>query len=1124
MPEDSVLLGQLAEEFSERVRRGDLPAMEDYAARHPALAERIRALFPTLMLLEGMAGARVGEPATVAPNESAAGGALRPGQVFNHYRIEREIGHGGMGVVYEATHLSLDKRVALKVLPVLPGEGSAGLERFLREARTAAGLHHTNIVPVFDIGQAQRLPYFAMQLIDGRGLDKVLDEWQKRPPADLFREVARLGTQAADALAYAHQRGVIHRDVKPSNLLLDGQGTLWVTDFGLARRALDPALTQSGALVGTPRYMSPEQAEAAKRPVDHRTDVYSLGATLYELATRRPPFEGATPVDVLLQVIERQPVPPRKLAPALPRDLETVILKAMAKRPEDRYQTAGELADDLRRFLDSEPVRARRIGPAGRAVRWARRNPALATLTAAVALSLVLGAAVAGYFALTAARQRDLAIEARDEARDHLSRSHVEQAAALLASDRAGRREQALSLVAEAERLRTRQRATRPVIDLPAPAELRSVAVSALLTRDARVLREWPGITGALTPNNRWALMAHLLGDDKVQVWIADLEAERAAPPAGPLTVIALGAFAVSPDGKWLAVPEEDGGVTLHGLREEAHERLPAPQPAKGAAAHKCESLAFSPDGAHLAGAAKVDGQVRILLWDWQTRQGPRTLPVDPKTLAAAPLWSGLALAFSPDGRWLAFPTARGVSAVDLRAAGRVAALEFGEEVGPRAGGSFTLSDRLLAAAHDGRGTGRIVIWDLETGKVEARAVTDMHGPTLAFSPDGSRLAALDHDSDTIRFFRSATADEEWRQTVAGLRDTQFLRWHADGRALFTTRRLASLVLWEPTWDCPEYTVAAADKDKGRAFAFCPDGEFLAFPPGRADQPVLLKRWRDGAVRDSALFDRSPEAVMQFLHSPDGRQFAAVGRHVCVAWNAATGKELARLKWDGSSWFRSGAFTAEGHFLAHQSSAVWDVTAGRKVWQAPAGEMVAALSPDGRFLAVGPDGWFWEYPIIKLGQTVLSDLSQNRKVGGLQGADGWGVGGEPPTFSPDGRWLFAPAGNLWTSDADGRAAVWGVPDGRKHLTIAGTADVTCCAFSADGRLLAVGHRDGTAQVWDVARGEPVFHWKPHAGEVTALAFAPDSSALASRREDSSDVKVLDLAALRRQLAGMGLDW
>ncbi len=412
---DESLLGQLAEEFTQRVRAGELPDLEEYAGRHPRLAGRIRELFPTLMLLEGMADAS----SSATPHAAAA--QVSSGSIFGNYRIEREIGRGGMGIVYEAVHVLLEKRVALKVLPLRMPADAGNLERFFREARTAAGLHHTNIVPVFDVGQVAGTPYFAMQYIEGRGLDRILRLMQApaesdsatlsschhaRPsppeddgeaaaspvhgsanrsarlraglpakPEEYFRWVAGIGIQAAEGLAHAHERKVIHRDIKPSNLLLDNQGVLWIADFGLARRVEDPALTQSGVLLGTPRYMSPEQAQAAKYPVDERSDIYSLGATLYELLTCRPVFEGKTPQEVLSQIITREPVAPRRLNPEIPADLAVIVMKAMAKRPEDRYQSGRELSDDLDRWRKMEPIKARPIGPVGRTIRWCRRNP-----------------------------------------------------------------------------------------------------------------------------------------------------------------------------------------------------------------------------------------------------------------------------------------------------------------------------------------------------------------------------------------------------------------------------------------------------------------------------------------------------------------------------------------------------------------------------------------------------------------------------------------------------------------------------------------------------------------------------------------------------------------------------
>jgi hypothetical protein len=418
MPEPTVVLGELAEDFTEKVRNGHAPDIEAYASQHPEIAERIRELFPALMLLEGLAAAP--SNATVDQNVADPSATLPPGTIFGQYRIVREIACGGMGIVYEAEHLTLHRQVALKVLPIAGPQAAKQLERFLREAKTAAGLHHTNIVPVFDVGQVRGTPYYAMQYIPGQSLDSVIssaksaqsafpNQTQITPITLRGKQVAAIGIQAAAGLAHAHERGVIHRDIKPSNLLLDDRGVVWITDFGLARREDDIALTHSGQILGTPRYMSPEQAEAASKPLDHRTDIYSLGATLYELLTRRPAFDGPTPQDVVKQIIAREPIRPRQLDPHVPRDLETIIMKAMAKRPDDRYPTAQALADDLERFTNGEPIQARRIGIVGRAWRWAKREPVVAGLTAIAGTFLLIGMVTATLFGLHA-KQQNLAV------------------------------------------------------------------------------------------------------------------------------------------------------------------------------------------------------------------------------------------------------------------------------------------------------------------------------------------------------------------------------------------------------------------------------------------------------------------------------------------------------------------------------------------------------------------------------------------------------------------------------------------------------------------------------------------------------------------------------------------
>jgi serine/threonine protein kinase len=432
-------LAELVERYTARLQAGEPVDLESLVAAHPEHAERLRRLLPALQALAALERtASHGGPAV-----PAADGGLESG-VLGDFRILGEVGRGGMGVVYEAGQISLGRKVALKVLPFASTLDPRHLQRFKNEAQAAAHLHHTNIVPVFAVGCERGVHYYAMQFIDGHtvaALIRALRQAAVRPtaaepltapylPSDpaapaapattasapptpfpaafstersaqspaYFRNVAQLGVQAAEALDHAHQMGVLHRDVKPANLMVEATGHLWVTDFGLARFQADANLTLSGDLVGTLRYMSPEQALAQRGVVDHRTDVYSLGATLYELLTHEPAVPGEDRHEIVRRIAEEEPVPPRRHNKVIPAELEVVVLKAMAKNPAERYATAQELADDLRRFLDDKPVRARRTPLRQRLARWARRHKAwvaaaaavLVLATAALAVSNVL--------------------------------------------------------------------------------------------------------------------------------------------------------------------------------------------------------------------------------------------------------------------------------------------------------------------------------------------------------------------------------------------------------------------------------------------------------------------------------------------------------------------------------------------------------------------------------------------------------------------------------------------------------------------------------------------------------------------------------------------------------------
>ncbi|MFK7819649.1 MAG: serine/threonine protein kinase [Planctomycetaceae bacterium] len=450
----------LAEEFSQRLKAGENPTIEEYVEQSPEHADVIRAMFPSIQMME-----RVSKQERTEQDFDRRTRKLTDQKKLGDFAIRRELGRGGMGIVYEAVQQSLRRRVALKILAPHIADSETQLKRFHREAKAAARLHHTNIVPVYGIGQADGLHFIAMQFIEGVTLqEKLAESTQARTlnsghsevpsssatavtqisaeassvssitedferPAALdnaptqrgssqaFNEAARIVRDTADALQYAHEHGIQHRDIKPGNLLLDGSGTVWVTDFGLAKHESDEAATKTGDIVGTVRYMAPEQFAGTE---DARSDIYSLGLTLYELLTHEPAYKSTSAVRLMQQKANEPPRSPRAIVKNLPADLETITLKACAIEPKDRYQSARELETDLALFLEDRPILSRRVTPVERLWRWARRNKAIATLSTATLLLLMTTATVfaignyrTGKALKKADKQKELAVAQR---------------------------------------------------------------------------------------------------------------------------------------------------------------------------------------------------------------------------------------------------------------------------------------------------------------------------------------------------------------------------------------------------------------------------------------------------------------------------------------------------------------------------------------------------------------------------------------------------------------------------------------------------------------------------------------------------------------------------------------
>ncbi len=458
------------DEYLAALEAGKKPDRQEFLSRHSAIADALAEC------LEGMEALhQAGSSSQPSAGGTLAGTAgLQDGTPLGDYRLLREIGRGGMGIVYEAEQLSLGRRIALKVLPFALTLDPKQLQRFKNEARAAAQLHHQHIVPVYAVGSERGVHFYAMQYIEGQSLAEVIRDlrlqekprsmFSREPEASaasadatasyipqaeaasgvspppqgaetiksisalatsysadsrgFYRTVARLGIQAAEALEHAHEYGVIHRDIKPGNLMVDAHGHLWITDFGLAQFQTDASLTQSGDLLGTLRYMSPEQASGQRISIDHRTDIYSLGATLYELLTLRAPFEGDNRQTLLHQILNDEPKPLRTFQKSIPVELETILLKAMAKSPGERYATARELADDLSRFLQDKPIQARRATTSQRLRKWARRHPSVVWAFLVLCLLTVAGSLISTKIIHAAyereRRHADLAREAVD--------------------------------------------------------------------------------------------------------------------------------------------------------------------------------------------------------------------------------------------------------------------------------------------------------------------------------------------------------------------------------------------------------------------------------------------------------------------------------------------------------------------------------------------------------------------------------------------------------------------------------------------------------------------------------------------------------------------------------------
>jgi WD40 repeat protein/serine/threonine protein kinase len=1101
-PADHALADRVAE-LADRIEAGEPVDLDVLRQVDPEVADRLLGLLPALDLLARLgrsdSSGRLASIGSLPPDDSGEGiGRL------GEFILLRQIARGGMGVVFEARQQGIGRRVALKILPAVAALDPQQLRRFEVEVRAAGTLHHEHIVPVYSVGCDAGVHYYAMQLIEGRSLAQLITELRRSVPgapelAETRAEgevdddsadgrdtlpdgpdlaptqldpsvlgpshasfVARLGVQAAEALEHAHREEVVHRDIKPGNLLLDDDGRLWVADFGLARLQGDSSLTAPGVLVGTYRYMSPEQATASRRvPVDHRTDIYSLGATLYELLTLRLAFDDADGRVVLRRIIEDLPPSIRRLNPAVPIDLETVVSKAMARDPDDRYATAAELADDLRRFLEGRTVLARRPSPLDLAARWAYRHR-LGVASAVVMLGL-----------LTAALGVAVVLIAREQSRT----------AEALAEVKASRNDLIVARIRADEAARRARESERMAKELLYVADLK-LAADALLDRDPLLMKEY--------------LDRHVPEGDEPDLrdfawWFLKTQGEMPFDElAGPGPALYFIAF--SPDGRLMSTCGEDAVIRFY---ERPGDRLVL-EIETGQKEVNC--VAFSPDGRRLASAGD-DGSVR--LWDLQTGEQLRQI----QAVEGAKAYQ---VAFVMDGDVLASCGEEEAIRLWDAATGVPIGSLWRERVGdrPRPVEAIAVSPdgRHLAAA----GPGEVArVWDLESRAVSWERVAPGRPGWVAFTPDGSRVAVgrkkgnfevADWRSGALVFDQKLRDDVE---SLAMLRGGSVLAASDRGGMihLFPLPSPDGLSPGElrPSW--------LAHGDRLYALAATTDGEGLI----SAGADGLLRRWRPLEPDQSRRLLLGGDECLGFAIHPDGSEIWAgyanraqardigrgtVGRQVPFPDQLLTALDFDR---GGRLLAACGRETQEGtnRSLVVVRDLDDDVNLPLR-WASPEGVHLPAidLSPDGRRLAAY-GGRGSEVPIGERVSLFLFDL----EAGGpplevrMPHADSYG-NSSMVAFSPNGGRLAVSDGKdvLIVDPATGET--------RRVLTGEHTGTVNALAFSPDGSMLASSAADRRLVLWDLGTGEPLLSTLALDAMALALAFSPDGRLLASAGRDA----------------------
>ncbi len=1160
----------LADEFVQRRRRGETPSLTEYVQRFPKLADEIRAVFPAIVALEKFGPAAAEASAGLTPQRAEITRSMA--ESIGDYRILREVGRGAMGVVYEAEQQSLDRRVALKVLPWHSVANAKAVERFRREARAAARLHHTNIVPVFDVGQSGEVCYFAMQFIQGQSLDNVMVELRhlqagvlpgaageplvedQRPAASslalsmyteafaqarlgeehtsgainrrggaaavavasdspapetvtlkhpstvpgtllndpkarsqayrsyYYRSVAHVAERVADALAYAHERGIVHRDIKPSNLMLDAAGVVWVTDFGLAKTN-DESLTRTGDLLGTLRYMAPERFEGK---CDAQADVYSLGATLYELLCLRPARDASEGADLIAQITRGDPVPPRKIDPNIPLDLERIVLKSLERDPRHRYGSAQALADDLRRFLNDQPILGRRVSPVERFGRWAKRNRALAT-TMVGGIALLLAAVIVSSFAsasFSALAKREK--KARVETTSNLYHSLLRQAEATRLARREGYRAQAWSLLEQARNLDT------PEVDINALRREAILSLGDFLGQKPITLTDFPtDVTAAVaSPDGtvvvvglrngvlRWygADSGELLEENKQHSAAVDrLRFNRSGDlllstdavgavrswkkrdnhwQVSVLPSLGQQALAVEPvhDGQFMVAYKplpEYAEIVVQDLAQNRKVSIFPPAP--------IAAVALNRNGSMLAGVGQED------LYVWETRGGS---VLERTTTNLGPLQS---VTFSQDGKLLFCGSKQGLVVFDLPELRQQTFMRYDEV--PL--GAFGPEGKHVAFASVNR---RITLWNIpanrELAVLSHPGWKDLH--SLSFAEDGRILVSA--DGEFVRIWQVRGGPE--KSTLSGHSGSVNGVSFGPGANRLVSVGLDRNVM---AWDTKTGLRTAINSVPVAATAVMHGQSGEALLVGDASGVLHLMDAETLKVKQTV--DSSLGAIHAIRRSPADDRMAVAGERGAGIWRLkGTAKGPGEKKLTETAWLE-------------------------KERMLPGADCPAvAFSPDGQFVA-----WIDRQRNIRLIETdsgIEWPLSCPPLLRGWQNL----------AFEPGGEHLLAvnQQGQVvgWTVVADRRDFALGEPS---------TFQGTHLAVSSRSAWLAADALPMQISIWDLSSRQPFFVFREEPSAVNVTTWDAKGRLLAVGSKDGS-LAIWNLPALQKELAGIDLDW